>query len=179
MEGVPCLPYGVNDSRDVLRPSPTQACLRCALSVVSPSPRRSKSLVLKGLGEGLTYVAREGGAAILGCMILGTRAGFYFALFFLLATEAAAQQDAAHSIDAPKLLSRAFVNLYGEDYVQSVKLSTRSRGGSSMTRSMQITRKQSAEPGKALVRFTDPADIRKTSILILENRNASSFMVRV
>jgi hypothetical protein len=106
-------------------------------------------------------------------MILGTRAGFYFALFFLLATEAAAQQDAAHSIDAPELLSRAFVNLYGEDYVQSVKLSTRSRGGSSMTRSMQITRKQSAEPGKALVRFTDPADIRKTSILILENRNAS------
>jgi hypothetical protein len=106
-------------------------------------------------------------------MIRGTRASFCLALFLLLAPAAAAQQAESPSIDATALLKRAFLNLYGEDYVQNITLSTRAHGGSSMTRSLQITRKQSTDPGKALLRFTDPPEVRRTSILILENRNSS------
>ena len=67
------------------------------------------------------------------------------------------------------LLERAFHNLYAEDYIQTMTLSTRARGGAAMTRELQIARKQSAQPGKALVRFLAPYQIRRTSILILEN----------
>lgn len=75
--------------------------------------------------------------------------------------------------EASQLLERAFRNLYGDDYVQTITLSTRARGNDAMTRRLQITRKQSADPGRALVRFTDPPEVRRTSILILENRSAS------
>jgi hypothetical protein len=37
-----------------------------------------------------------------------------------------------------------------------------------MTRRIQLTRKQSSPPGKALVRFLDPPDVRGTSMLVLE-----------
>ena len=37
-----------------------------------------------------------------------------------------------------------------------------------MQRKLQITRRQSERPGKALVRFLEPYAIRRTSILILE-----------
>jgi hypothetical protein len=106
-------------------------------------------------------------------MIRGTRAGLGFALVVAVATTAAARPAAAPDVDATALLNRAFKNFYGEDYVQSMTLSTRARGGSAMTRSLQITRKQSSDPGKALLRFTDPPEVRRTSILILENRNSS------
>jgi hypothetical protein len=42
-----------------------------------------------------------------------------------------------------------------------------------MARRLQITRKQSKRPGKALVRFLEPYAVRRTSILVLENDGAS------
>ncbi len=87
---------------------------------------------------------------------------------------AARAGDAAPgSVPASELLARAFFNLYADDYIQTMELTTRSRGGRGMTRKLQITRKQSDPPGRALLRFLEPYDIRKTSILILENDNAS------
>jgi hypothetical protein len=71
------------------------------------------------------------------------------------------------------LLSRAFENLYADDYVQTVELVTQSRRSRPLSRTLQITRKQSVQPGKALVRFLEPFDVRRTSVLILENENAS------
>jgi len=71
------------------------------------------------------------------------------------------------------LLARAFENLYADDYVQTLELVTESRGMRALSRTLQITRKQSVRPGKALVRFLEPFDVRRTSVLILENDDAS------
>jgi hypothetical protein len=70
---------------------------------------------------------------------------------------------------AAALLDRAFHNLYADDYIQTMELTTRSRGGREMSKRLQITRKQSVRPGKALVRFIEPYAIRRTSVLVLEN----------
>lgn len=70
-----------------------------------------------------------------------------------------------------ELLRRAFANLYADDYVQMLRLATHSRAGRTMTRKIQILRKQSELPGKALVRFLEPHAVRRTSILILENHD--------
>ena len=97
-------------------------------------------------------------------------------LALLLPPAAIAAEDATPSPPPPdgaELLRRAFHNLYADDYVQTLELSTRARTGRPLTRRLQITRKQSADPGKALVRFLDPYEIRRTSILILENEDAS------
>jgi hypothetical protein len=74
---------------------------------------------------------------------------------------------------ASSLLSRAFSNLYGSDYVQVMTLETQSGTGRTMKRRMQVTRKQSDKQGKALMRFLDPFDVRKTAILLLENQVGS------
>ena len=74
-------------------------------------------------------------------------------------------QDAA----ATEFLARAFENLYAEDYIQTMELSTTPRSGRGMTRLIQITRKQSVLPGRALIRFLEPYAVRRTSVLILEN----------
>jgi len=66
------------------------------------------------------------------------------------------------------LLERAFANLYGDDFVQVLTLSTRRRGSRPLVRRVQLTRKQSVRPGKALVRFLEPGDVRRTGVLILE-----------
>jgi hypothetical protein len=72
---------------------------------------------------------------------------------------------------AEALLERAFRNLYADDYVQLLRLSTSFRGGRETSRVVQITRRQSTSPGKALLRFTWPKSIRRTSVLILENED--------
>ncbi len=74
---------------------------------------------------------------------------------------------------AAALLERAFHNLYAEDYIQTLVLATQSRGGNEMHRRLQLTRRQSVRPGKALLRFLYPQSIRRTSVLILENDGAS------
>ncbi len=81
--------------------------------------------------------------------------------------------DAVPGGDVAELLERAFHNLYADDYIQTLTLATRARGGNPMTRRLQITRKQSVQPGKALVRFLAPYQIRKTSVLILERDGRS------
>ena len=70
---------------------------------------------------------------------------------------------------AAELYDRGLRNLYAEDYIQTLVLATQSRGGNEMRRRLQITRRQSTRPGKALLRFLYPQTIRRTSILILEN----------
>jgi len=83
---------------------------------------------------------------------------------------AAAAEDGEASRESPTdLLARAFDNLYAEDYIQTMELSTQPRSGRGMTRLIQITRKQSVLPGRALIRFIEPYEIRRTSVLILEN----------
>ena len=74
---------------------------------------------------------------------------------------------------AAELVDRAFRNLYGEDYVQVMTLATRARGSREMKKRLQITRRQSIRPGKALLRFLAPETIRRTSVLVLENERAS------
>ncbi len=103
------------------------------------------------------------------------RAVALLALGVGLAAVAAAQpRDATPAPGtAQVLLERAFANLYADDYIQTLRLTTRARGGREMSRQLQITRRQSVRPGKALVRFLAPYDVRHTSILILENDGAS------
>jgi hypothetical protein len=79
----------------------------------------------------------------------------------------------ADALDPQQLLARAFANLYADDYVQKLTLSTRVGSARPLDRTLQITRKQSVQPGKALVRFLAPFDVRRTSILILENDTAN------
>jgi hypothetical protein len=89
-------------------------------------------------------------------------------------TAAASSETAAPSSEtAAALLDRGFQNLYAEDYIQTLVLATQSRGGREMRRRLQITRRQSVRPGKALLRFLYPQSIRRTSVLILENEDAS------
>jgi hypothetical protein len=80
-----------------------------------------------------------------------------------------ADEDALPSATPPgELLDRVYRNLYAADFVQVMTLTTRSASGRTMTRRLQVTRKQSSLPGKALVRFLEPPDIRGTSLLVLE-----------
>lgn len=96
------------------------------------------------------------------------RVGAALALALLAAPAPSAAEDTASD-----LLGRAFSNLYADDYVQTLELATRSAGMRPMSRTLQITRKQSVRPGKALVRFLEPFDVRHTSVLILENDGSS------
>ena len=75
--------------------------------------------------------------------------------------------------DPRSLLARAFANLYADDYIQTLELAAESPGMRPVVRTLQILRKQSVQPGKALVRFLEPFDVRRTSVLILENADAN------
>jgi hypothetical protein len=87
----------------------------------------------------------------------------------LLASVARGAEDALpDASSASQLLDRVYRNLYQADFVQVMSLTTRSPTGRTMTRRLQVTRKQSSPPGKALVRFLEPPDIRGTSMLVLE-----------
>jgi hypothetical protein len=81
--------------------------------------------------------------------------------------------DSKPPSSARQTLARAYHNLYAEDYVQVMRLVTAQRGGQEMSRSLQITRRQSVRPGKALLRFTKPQQIRRTSVLVIENEGGS------
>jgi hypothetical protein len=94
-------------------------------------------------------------------------------MMVLVAALALSFGPAARAQDGVELLDRAFQNLYADDYVQQLWLKTRVRGGREMPRQLQITRKQSVRPGKALVRFLQPYAVRHTAILVLENEHAS------
>jgi hypothetical protein len=85
----------------------------------------------------------------------------------------AAAAPAEPSLEPRDLLARAFANLYADDYIQTLQLAAESPGIRPVVRTLQILRKQSVTPGKALVRFLEPPDVRRTSVLILENREAN------
>ncbi|MDH3212063.1 MAG: outer membrane lipoprotein-sorting protein [Myxococcales bacterium] len=92
-----------------------------------------------------------------------------------LPAEARAQAQDAVSAPPPTsaLVQRAFDNLYADDYIQSLTLTTRARGGREISRRLQVTRKQSVRPSKTLLRFLEPYEIRRTSVLVLENEGES------
>lgn len=75
--------------------------------------------------------------------------------------------------NARGLLERAFSNLYGDDYIQTMVLSATVGAGRPLERALQISRMQSERPGKALLRFLEPGEVRRTSVLLLENASAS------
>jgi len=85
----------------------------------------------------------------------------------LLCAGAARGEDAAAESPAA-LLGRAFGNLYGDDFVQVMQLSTRRRASQPMVRRIQLVRKQRERPGRTIVRFLAPPDVRRTGVLILE-----------
>ena len=60
------------------------------------------------------------------------------------------------SLEPRDLLARAFANLYADDYIQTMELAAESPGMRPVLRTLQILRKQSVVPGKALVRFLEP-----------------------
>ncbi len=97
------------------------------------------------------------------------------ALLMALGAAPERTQGAAEStpseISPSALLAQAYQNLYGHDFVQTLSISARFRGGREMTRRLQITRKQSSTPGRALVRFLEPGDIRGTAMLLIENKD--------
>jgi hypothetical protein len=86
---------------------------------------------------------------------------------------AVAHAGATEELTPEALLNRAFENLYGSDYIQTIELETRQREGRSVRRRLQVVRRQSVRPGKALLRFLEPYDIRRTAILVLENEGAN------
>lgn len=99
-----------------------------------------------------------------------------FASVMWLAGSAAAETGASLEDFAGEspgaLIDRAFKNLYADDYVQEMTLATSRGGGQALVRRVQVTRKQSVRPGKALVRFLEPPTLRRTSVLVLENEGA-------
>lgn len=92
-----------------------------------------------------------------------------FATGAVLLALALALPAGAWAEEPEALLARAFSNLYADDYVQTMELTSGANRNRPVTRTLQITRKQSVQPGKALIRFLEPFDIRRTSVLILEN----------
>jgi hypothetical protein len=90
----------------------------------------------------------------------------------LVSNAAWAAEDALpEAPPAEQLLDRAFRNLYDADFVQVVRITSRSRTGREWSQLLQITRKQTAGPGRALVRFLGPPDLRGTSLLVIENES--------
>ena len=90
-----------------------------------------------------------------------------------LAAEDATGRGPIGAETAREILHRAYTNLYAEDYIQELELASSFRGGQEMSRTLQITRRQSVRPGKALFRFTKPQKIRRASVLILEHQDLS------
>lgn len=73
---------------------------------------------------------------------------------------------------ATRLLGGAFTNFYGDDYIQTMELIVDVPGSRSTTKKLQIIRRQGSQPGKALIRFLDPYDVRRTAVLVLQNEGA-------
>ena len=92
-----------------------------------------------------------------------------FAALLAAVSGGAGAEDTAPAESPAALLDRAFENLYGDDFVQVLSLSTQRRGSQAMVRRIQLLRKQSEQPGKAIVRFLEPPEVRRTAVLILES----------
>jgi hypothetical protein len=73
---------------------------------------------------------------------------------------------------AIEVLTKAFENLYGDDYIQTLDLVVDAPGSRSVAKKLQVIRRQRTKPGKAIIRFLEPYDIRHTSVLVLQNPGA-------
>jgi hypothetical protein len=69
---------------------------------------------------------------------------------------------------AQQLLDRTLRNLYEGDFVQVFALRSQRRAGRAMTRRLQVVRKESERPGRAVLRFLSPDDVRGSSMLVIE-----------
>jgi hypothetical protein len=90
------------------------------------------------------------------------------AAFTAMASPSQAQDATAQAVAPAELLRRAYDNLYAADVVQVVRLTSRSKGGQPVSRTVRIVRKQSSPPPRTLVRFLEPPDVRGTSLLLIE-----------
>ncbi|MBW2316063.1 MAG: outer membrane lipoprotein-sorting protein [Deltaproteobacteria bacterium] len=70
--------------------------------------------------------------------------------------------------NAQALLNRTLRNLYEGDFVQVFRLESQRARGRSMTRRLQVVRKESEQPGRAVLRFLSPEDIRGSAMLVIE-----------
>ncbi len=105
--------------------------------------------------------------------LIPRRIAFWTLLLILLPMSSAATDDAQSSRglgirSAEALLIGLYENLYAGDFLQVVSLTSRTPSGRTMTRRVQIVRKKSEPPGRAIVRFLDPPDVRGTSMLVVE-----------
>ncbi len=94
----------------------------------------------------------------------------------ILMLSAGASAEGGGGADAGDLLRRAFEHLYSDDYVQTLELVTQTPASRPLRRTAQILRKQRERPGKVLVRFLEPYDVRRTAVLILENEGSHDDM---
>jgi hypothetical protein len=85
-----------------------------------------------------------------------------------VAARAAETGDAPADGDARALLDRTLRNLYEGDFVQVFRLESRVRSGRGLTRRLQVVRKESEPPGRAVLRFLSPEDVRGSSLLVIE-----------
>ena len=74
---------------------------------------------------------------------------------------------------AARLLAKTLANLYAGDFVQVLELTSRNRAGRAMTRRLQAVRKESTPPGRAVVRFLSPPEVRGTAMLVIEQAGRS------
>lgn len=71
------------------------------------------------------------------------------------------------------VLDRAFRNRYDLDSVQRIRLTVRNRAGAQREHVVEIATKRIGGRLHSLGRFVEPADLRGTSILVIENRDRS------
>ena len=90
------------------------------------------------------------------------------ALLLLAPTTAGALEPWPADPRAQGLLARTLSNLYEGDFVQVFRLESRGRSGRSVTRRLQVVRKESEPPGRAVMRFLSPDDVRGSSMLVID-----------
>lgn len=95
-----------------------------------------------------------------------------------LAAPAAAGDPPPPASDPALLLARAYASLYRTDCAQVLRLTSHQPGGRTISRRISIARKWSTPPPRALIRFLEPADVRGTSMLVIERegRDADLFV---
>jgi len=81
---------------------------------------------------------------------------------------AADSERAEPETAAQRLLDKTLRNLYDGDFVQVFRLTSQRRAGRAMTRRLQVVRKESEAPGRAVLRFLSPEDVRGSSMLVIE-----------
>jgi hypothetical protein len=103
------------------------------------------------------------------------RPPFWAALWILAVAAPAA---AAPSVEPAALLAEVWHGLYGADCSQVLRLTSKSPQSRPVSRRLSIFRKYTDSPPRALIRFSEPPDIRGASLLVIEHaaRDADVFL---